>query len=150
MGGSFRIVGHTADVALSLTASTEGELLHALSRGLVRLIAGPGFSKVPASKGWTGFAQARVPAETLEELLVRWANETICAFDTDGFLWVPREIPEVTGSDRSGWVAHGWLALYNAREQGLVQAHDLKAATWHGLSVTRRNGILRARLVLDT
>ncbi len=150
MSGTFRIVSHTADVALSLRASTEGELLHALGRGLVRLIAGPRFGKAKARQGWTGFAHGRMPAESLEALLVKWANEMICAFDTDGLLWIPGDVPVVTGSDETGWVAEAWLALYAARERGLEQFHDLKAATWHGLKVTRRNGILRARLVLDT
>jgi len=150
MTGSFRIVGHTADVALSLTASTEGELLLALTRGLVRLIAGPRFSGTRSRRSWVGFASARVPAESLEALLVHWANAMIYAFDTDGFLWIPGDAPTVTGDDEKGWLADGWIGLYGARKHGLEQVHDLKAATWHGLKVTRRKGVLKARLVLDT
>jgi len=140
----YRVVEHTADVALELRGGSLEGLLAAATAGVRFLHAG---RKRPREEHRVS---VRVEGGSPEELLVKWVNELIYFFDTRGELALEAADLRVD-DERGALTAAADLSLCSIDRAGFVPRAVLKSATYHGLEVTTdAKGYLRATLVIDT
>jgi SHS2 domain-containing protein len=140
----YRILNHTADVAVLLRGADAAGLCRALVDCLRRLYAGPVRLRPHGRK------PLAARADSVEGLLVALANEIIFRFDARGELTWNALSLTVEGDEEEGYRLTADVEWVDARD-GLEQENDLKAATWHGLAVRRTaRGDLEATLVIDT
>ncbi len=134
----FETFEHTADVGLIARGHTLEEAFCNAAAGLVDLMVDP--------KGLRADVHLKVTAaaEDRAGLLVAWLNELLYLLDTQGF--VPRLCRMIELRD----------TMLTAELFGDVvdpERHDVrrmvKAATYHGLSLTRTDTTWEARVVLD-
>jgi len=96
---------------------------------------------------WLKFMNAReinVVSSSDEDLLVDWLAEVIATIGTHGELYGNIEISEI-GEHFAGGVLHGEMvdpARHDLR-------FDVKAATYHGLSVNKTTDGFRGRVIFD-
>jgi len=139
----FELLDHTADVAIRLVADDEAGLLCAVAAAVGQLYAGKRELEGERS------LDIRVEASKREELLVRFANELIFLFDSDGAL--AAEIARCVVSRKgNSLIAEATLDLCDCRAIEMAVETDLKAATYHDLEVEDSDGRLQATLVIDT
>lgn len=88
--------------------------------------------------------EVRAEGVDAEALLVAWLNELIYIFDTERLLMRHFDIRSLQ---------RGVLHATVSGEPVAVGRHEVrtavKAATYHGLRVTHRDGLYRARITLD-
>lgn len=85
-------------------------------------------------------------SHSTEGLLVAWLNELVFLFDTRGF--VPSKV-EITSLDPE---AHRLVAILggeNLEGDRLGQGILIKAATYHGLKIDKKDGQWSAEVMLD-
>ena len=83
--------------------------------------------------------EVSVSAPDLPALLVEWLNELVYLAETDGF--IPERVVEIELGETS---LEATVAGQRTRPQTLV-----KGVTYHGLELTRVDGVWHARVVLD-
>ena len=133
---AFRLLEHTADMGIEAQAPTCEELFVQVAKGLLVLLAGSG--ETPCS---VREITLEIGAGDVEELLVVWLNELLYLIQTKG-LW-PQEI--ILTDVKSGSLE---ARLSVVPLTGNPQ-REIKAATYHRLMVSCRQGLWRARVYLD-
>jgi len=135
----YELLEHTADLAVRVRGAELPELLANVAWAMVDLMADA------ASVAPRESRPLIVRAESLEELVVGWANEIIFRFETETLL-----LPMTENLTVSGFEAHGV-----ARGESLDRTRhgwktELKSATYHDLVVRREaGGVWCAELVVD-
>ena len=130
------VLDHTADVRLEVRGSDLKELFSNAAMAFVDLAA-PG---VPS--GSDSELDVFLEADTVEELLVDWLRELLFLKETKGF--IPEESRFIKISQN----------VIKARLMGRLGCHEkggaeVKAVTYHGLSVQERDGGYASRIVFD-
>lgn len=134
----FREINHTADLGIEVEGETPQELFRRAGLAL--------FSLMVSSKGVEAKAEREVvvEAEGWEDLLHDWLSRLLRLFLREGFIAQTIEVKEVA-PDR-----------VKARLMGEkldFERHDfyteIKAVTYHQLSVTRKDGRWQARIIFD-
>lgn len=126
---------HTADLALSLWAPTEEELMRVGAEAVIEIMT-EGAPPGALSPG----REITIDAVDAADRLVQWLNEVIVAAVTDGFLVREADI-ELTGDS-------GLRARVRGEAGGRVLV-ELKSATYHDLELARHGDAWRARVVID-
>lgn len=136
--GGYRLLEHTADMGIEATAKTPEELFAEAAYGLLDIMTSG--SKAAAR-------QERVielSGGDHAELLVSWLNEILYLFETQGFLPADFEVEEA-GATR-----------LRARVRGEpfdpdhhVVEREVKAVTYHQLTVQKTDGLWLARVYVD-
>lgn len=142
----FELLSHTADLGLVIIAETIEEMLKQAGNGLLFLLTDP--EKVrPAEK-----YQFEIVFSSLENLLVRFLNKLIYAFDAEGVLLKDFEISIAYGnSEESGGegtakvIAFGDVIDHTRHHF----KHLVKAATYGGLKVAHQDGEYKVTVILD-
>lgn len=131
-------IAHTADVGFEVEAPTRAECFERAALGLACAVA-EADGVAPRER-----REVAVVAEDRVALLHDFLHALMLLTQLDGFLV---EGVEVTAID------DGSLRAVVAGEPVDPVRHHLhgevKAVTWHGLSVERRDGAWRARVILD-
>lgn len=130
----FKVIPHTADLAIEVTGGSMAELLESAMLGFRFLVGG----EKPFIQNTTEIFS--IGALDKESLLVRFLNHLVYLFDTTGFLPAAVNI-EIDGLAFKA-VVTGEIFDGTAR-------HCVKAATYHGLEVAEKNGFLSAQIILD-
>lgn len=140
---SFRIVEHTGDTAVELSAATEPELIESATRAVASILVDTSRSKPRAERE----ERVALEAEDGESLLVDYLNELIYLFDARAFLPWETEVEEVDlGSPaRLRTVVRG-DTFDPGRHTFLT---EIKAATFHGVEIRREDGTISTRIVFD-
>ncbi|MBC7338863.1 MAG: archease [Firmicutes bacterium] len=142
MAGRWRVVPHTADLALAVTGENLEEVLRAAAVGLWSVCWD--VRQVRAELTWEITAEGR----DVETLLVNFLNELIFQHETGRVVW--RELERLTVEEAPGG---GLMVRAAVKGEPLGPRHrlrrEVKAATLHGLRVTRRGGRLSAQVVFD-
>jgi SHS2 domain-containing protein len=130
-----RAIEHTADLAFEAWGDSEARMLVEAARAVVGALTGGATIDPRASR------PVALEAIDAEDRLVRWLNEVIWLATGEGFL-----VADATFELRGAGL-HG-------ETRGETDAHDrlvteIKAATYHGLAITREPGRVTARFVLD-
>ena len=139
-GSGFEVTDHTADVGLRVWAPSEAALFEQAATALSSLICDP--RTVESRETYTVIAEA--PAGSPDALLVAWLNELLYRIDTDGIVFASFSVEGLTHRYVSARVKGEPL---DRRRHGTRL--DVKAATYHGLSVRRLEDHWEATVLLD-
>lgn len=134
----YELLEHTADLAVRVRGADLAELLANVAWSMVDLMADAGAVALRESR------EVAVRGESLEELVVAWANEVLFRFETETLLLPAVENLTVTGLEARGVLRgerldrarHGWKT-------------ELKSATYHDLAVRQGEGGWSVDLVVD-
>ncbi len=133
----FEELSHTADVAVRVRGRSLPELFENAARAMFHLIAGGELDRVPAEHE----RSLEVTSLDLESLLVDWLTELLVIFNTTGEMVTRAEVLEMNDTVLKARVWTG-RAPFEPYE-------DIKAVTYHGLHVERKNGFWEATIVFD-
>jgi SHS2 domain-containing protein len=134
----YELLEHTAVLAVRVRGTDLPELLANVAWAMVDLMAEAGAVELRESR------EVAVRGESLEELVVAWANEVLFCFETETLLLPAVENLTVTGLEARGVLRgerldrerHGWKT-------------ELKSATYHDLAVQKSETGWSADLVVD-
>jgi SHS2 domain-containing protein len=134
----YELLEHTADLAVRVRGADLAELLANVAWAMVDLMADASAVALRESR------EVAVRGESLEELVVAWANEVLFRFETETLLLPTVENLTVTGLEARGVLRgerldrdrHGWRT-------------ELKSATYHDLVVRKGEDGWSADLVVD-
>lgn len=135
----YRQIEHTADVGLEIYGNTIRELFLNSVKGLFHLIS-PGLE---VAKRRRHPISIELEAPTQEELLVHWLNEFIYNFFVKGLFPKAIRINELKGKNIEAEVE--FANCSKAQKISL----EIKAATYHDLSIQRINNKYQARVIFD-
>jgi len=134
----FRELEHTADLGIEVEADSLAELFRRAGLALFQLMVAPEGIESREERRET------LTASTPEDLLREWLSALLLRFLVEGFVAHEIDIPEITDTTVEGRLAGEKLDL--ARHGFLT---EIKAVTYHELSVTNVNGRWRARVIFD-
>jgi len=138
----YRLLDHTADLALEVTAATLDTLFAEAAAALTDCL-----TEIDRVEG-RAERRFALAAGDLEALLVDWLSEVLYAFEVDRFLLREAAVTveaEAAGGPRLRAVARG-ETLDPRRHAGRV---SVKGITYHGLEVRATAEGWAARVVLD-
>ena len=134
----YKTFDHTADVGLRVEAASLDELFAEAGRGLLAVILGD-VREVRSKLS----RQFRIDGTDLAYLLVDWLNELLFAFESQHLLLAEFDVH----LDGHGLVATGWGEEVDETRHRLQR--EVKAITYHGLFVSKLEGIWTAEVILD-
>lgn len=141
----YRLIEHTADVGLEIYGNTIEELFINGVKGLFHLIS----PKLEVATLTEAFPEKLHPAIieltalTQEELLVHWLNEFIYNFFVKGVFPNTIRINQIRGKNLKAEVE------YTKYDKTLPINLEVKAATYHNLSIKRIDSKFQARVIFD-
>ena len=134
----FREIEHTADIGIEVEADTPSELFRRAGLALFSLMVG--LEGVEAREA----REETVQAEGWEDLLHDWLSRLLHSFLQDGFIAAAITIAEIDST---------YIRARLVGEKLDYERHnfetEIKAVTYHQLSVTCENGRWRARVIFD-
>lgn len=133
---AFRLLEHTADMGIEARASSCEELFVQAAKGMLAVLAGKAESTASLRK-----MNLEVRADDVEELLVVWLNELLYLIQSKG-VW-PQDIA-LSGMQSGRLEARLTVAPLAGDPQ-----REIKAVTYHQLSISCRRGLWRGRVYLD-
>lgn len=134
----YEVFEHTADLGLRVRAADLDALFAEAGRGLFEIIAGDLSGIQPLVRETIELA-----GDEVDYLLFDWLNELLYAFESRRMLFVDFQVQV---SETGLWaVAAGepWDPDRHRLE------HEVKAVTYHGLSVQHNDGQWQAEVILD-
>lgn len=138
--GSYSVFDHTADLGLDVKASSLEGLFETAAEALFDIM----FERVLGGGGERIDLDVVVAAAGQDELLVRWLSELLFLYDTKGMVFDAFRISTISERNLE--------AVVTGREYD-PSAHSLKteikAITYHDLSIRRSRESWHARLVID-
>jgi SHS2 domain-containing protein len=134
-GWSF--LDHTADIRMEVHGTTLEEIFLNAARGFTSLLARES-SAFPSIR-----FEVRLEADNIEDLLVDWLRELIFYHQTQGFIFSSADIGELSGTRLTAELAGRTLGPEEEPEI------EIKAVTYHGLSVQKSNAGYAATIVFD-
>ncbi len=143
MSQYYRIIDHTADLAVRASGSTREELFLAVLKGVITLLIGKSQTRNCRKDSKTHTLYLSSQGEDDEERLVELVNRFLFACQTEG--WFPLEAQSVSFAD-DRTVNAVIAALPRSPKYKLIR--EIKAATYHNLKI--ESGIKwRTTLVMD-
>ncbi len=135
---TYRFLPHTADIKVAIEATSFEELLADATVIVRGLLAG--------ERGVETREERRVTATGAgpSEVLLRYLQELLYLFDTEGFLPATVDTDRLTGNEAATRV--GGEVYDRARHE---HQPEVKAVTRHGLRVERRGDAWYAEVVFD-
>lgn len=134
----YKTFAHTADTGLYIESHDLSSLFGEAGRALFSLIvAKPDSIRALATR------QISVPPSQPDYMLVDWLNELLFAFEKDRLLLWDFEVK----IDADGLHAVATGETFDATRHELE--HEVKAITYHGLSVESRDGKWIAKVIVD-
>ena len=134
----FRLLEHTADMGLEVTAASGPELFAEVARALLMLLGGTP-AALPAEE-----RTIEIAAAESQELLINWLNELLFLLETRRFYLADVVIEELTPTRLRARLRGE--PLDSGRH---AFARDAKAATYHQLQLEERANGWYARIYLD-
>ncbi|HEV8717682.1 MAG TPA: archease [Candidatus Binatia bacterium] len=134
----FREIEHTADIGIEVEADTADELFRRAGLALFSLMVG--LEGVEAREE----REEMVQAEGWEDLLHDWLSRLLHNFLQDGFIVAQIKIDELDATHIRARLAGEKLDYERHNFET-----EIKAVTYHQLSVTCENGRWLARVIFD-
>ena len=135
----FEVLEHTADVGLRAWGETREALFENCALGLAEILDRSGNGDVAEG---TGRVSVELHATDVEALLVEWMNEVLFALEREEACLRASRITEVAETELRAWIELSACA-------GTPEATELKAATYHQLSVRETPQGWEATVYLD-
>ena len=134
----YRFFDHTADVGLTATGKTMGELFTHAAQGLVELLVGE--SQIASQDTRT----IQLQASSVEELLAAWLKELLYWFSTDRFLPAVYQLDEAGRTELRGRIIG---ETFNPVRH--APGTEVKGITRHQFTVTETPDGWAARIIFD-
>jgi SHS2 domain-containing protein len=136
--GFFTLLDHPSDIGIEATGSTLSEAFSSAASGLVSIIIDPATICSDESR------EIEIEADDDEMLLVKWLNEFIYLFDARHFVCARIDIHELKEHRLKASVRGEPFSAnrHTART-------DVKAVTFHQLSIGENNGVWTVRVFVD-
>jgi SHS2 domain-containing protein len=138
---NYRIFDHTADIGIEITGKTRKELfsnaLEAMFDVMVEIKNGN-------QKPLQGEKKIKILGNDLEDTLINFLREALYFFNGQGWLIRSCQPLELT---KRAVVAKLYGEPYNRQTNPLKT--EIKAVTYHGLIIDKKNRCWRAKVVLD-
>ncbi len=141
---SWKLVPHTADVAIEAEGVDEGEALAAAGLALTSVMTG---QDAPHALGSTQEVTFRIEAPDHESLAVAFLAELLWLSEAEGTLWTGGGVQVQTTDDGLVAVAGGNGVAFNQTSHG--DGVEVKAVTYHNLLSARQGDSWRVRVLLD-
>ena len=138
MAGRYSILEHPSDVGIEASGGTMEEAFALAAEGMMSVIVDTA-TVVPRES-----RPVVLPAMDEERLLVRWLGEVLYLYDGERF--VPARF-DVSSASTAGLRAGAAGEPADPRRHALRL--DVKAVTYHGVSVKRSPGLCEVRVFLD-
>ncbi len=140
----FEILEHTADAALKASGATPEELFSRLLKGTIYMV----FNGYPESTAeQKKFLHLTAPS--LEDLLIDFLNEVLYWIYYEKLVPIHTEEGGFQVREGEPWRLEGEFSCSRADFQRHPLQMDIKAATYHNLRVTERDGQLETTVVFD-
>ncbi len=134
----FREIEHTADLGIEVEADTPQELFRRAGLALFSLMVS--LDNVEAREE----REETIEAEGWDDLLHDWLSSLLCQFLQDGFIAAAITIDKIDSAH-----VHARLAGEKLDYNRHAFETEIKAVTYHQLSVQCENGHWRARVIFD-
>jgi SHS2 domain-containing protein len=134
--GRYEILEHTADVGLAVEGDSLTEVFEVATRGLAEI---SGLWR----PGRGDRISVEVHANDLGSLLVDWLSEVLYLHDARRALIGGVEVTMVAGHAAAGAVA------FAPFDEETIEGVQIKAVTYHQLSVEKKSDVWRARVFFD-
>lgn len=129
---------HTADVGLRIEAPTQAALFEEAGRALTALLV-----EEPETVEVRATLTFELAAADPADLLFDWLQALLVAFEVDAMILTRFRVTLVDGRL---WAEAGGERVDRARHR---LAHEVKAITYHGLSLQPSDGGWRAEVIVD-
>ena len=140
---TYEIFEHTADLGLRVRAANLSKLFTEAARGLLSMIvANPGDIQPVVQRAY------RLEGDERDLLLFDWLNELLYTFDTERILLGEFDVV-VEGSPAAGLGLTAQCRGEPVDEGRHRLEHEVKAITYHGLSVEKLEGEWVAEVIVD-
>ena len=136
--GSWELLDHTADVRLFVRGDDITDLFITAARALSELLIGV------VRPDTIEYRTIRAEGEGFEELLVDWLREILFLLQGEGIIVVEHDIIEIDGAHLE---AQCGCAAFD--QETMSVKTDIKAITYHDLSVIEDDRGVSARIVCD-
>lgn len=137
INGSWKLIEHTADIRAEVTGSSLEELFINAALGLTSLVyTGP---KVHGEKEIDLVLQG----EETEEVLVDWLREILYRNRAEGLVFVRADVEELTSQSLR---VRAYFGTGLAED---VPEVEIKAVTYHGLTIEKSDSGFVARILFD-
>ena len=137
-GAWFRILEHPADVGIEAHAGSLGAVFEECAKALVSIIMDA------TTLRDTHVKTVSVSAADRDQLLVKWLEEILYLYDGQGFVLKDPVVNEITGSGLNATLK-GDMIDSDRHTMRL----DVKAITYHQLSIRESNNGFIAKVFLD-
>jgi SHS2 domain-containing protein len=134
----YKTFEHTADMGLEVEAPDRAGVFTRSAMAMFDIMFGLG------SIGTDRQRRLRVSADSLEELLVAWLNDLLYVYSVEGIVF--SGFRDVDLSEKS-FEALGLGETFDPRKH--EPQLEIKAATYHQLSITRDDGSWKAMVIFD-
>jgi SHS2 domain-containing protein len=134
----FHLLEHPSDLGIEASGSTIGEAFEQTALGLVAVIAEPE-SIEPLDE-----RQVKLDAQDFENLLVRWLSEILYLYDGEDYLVKEARIDSISPTNLRARLLG---EKYQPKKHTLKL--DVKAVTYHQLSIETNNDRTTVRVFLD-
>ena len=134
----YNTIEHTADIGIEVEAPDREGVFARSAMAMFDLMFGL------ESIGRTETRRISVSGENLDELLVAWLNELLYLYSVEDVMF--SSFSEIVLNSKS-FSALGLGEVYDRRKHSVDL--EIKAATYHGLSIGRVDGKWRARVIFD-
>ena len=134
----YKTFEHTADLGLEVEAADRAGIFTRSAMAMFDMMFGLDSIGADRRRG------LRVTADSLEELLVAWLNELLYVYSVEGIIF--SGFRDVDLHERS-FEAVGLGEVFDPEKH--EPQLEIKAATYHQISITRDNGSWKARVIFD-
>ena len=134
----FRYIDHTGDLGVEVFGDTPSSLFQHAGEAFADIVTDADSIRPEESR------LIRLEAERLDDLLIKWLNEFVFLFDTDGFL---PKVFDIVSIDPHHIDARVQGEAYDAEHHAIKT--PVKGATYHQLKIVRRDGGYMARVIFD-
>jgi SHS2 domain-containing protein len=136
----YELIDHTADLGIKVEGDSLAQLFENAAFALIHLI----FGQIPKPGEKTTTASVSIEGEDLSDLMVNWLSEVLYLFEGE-----KKIVCNIKVSDISENRLRALLTLIDFdREKHAVQC-EIKAVTYHQLSVTQENSRWKATVIFD-
>jgi SHS2 domain-containing protein len=136
----FQVIEHTADVGISVRASTREDLYSKASLAMFALMA-ERKNNAPAQLH-SQTISVMLSAANREELLVNWLNELLSLSAVKGVVFLSFVFDELSDTNLRATAQTEGIKHYQVNT-------EIKAATYHELSVEHNQSEWKARVIFD-
>ncbi|MCX5796370.1 MAG: archease [Elusimicrobia bacterium] len=136
MRAGFRILPHTSEMGLEVTAPDWASFYRCAAEGLLAI-----YGLRPGKHG-TAEVDRSFAAETPEDIVVSWLTELIFLIGTEKLVPAKIEVLKAGPQDLR-------VVIKGNRGNDISLAREIKAVTYHGLEVESGRSGMKARIILD-